>query len=70
MANENSDKTAMIGLDQETINRELQKAKESPACLILIRGTPAGHRYFIEKDEMVIGRDPSADISISDPPRA
>jgi two-component system cell cycle response regulator len=67
MASDNSDKTAMIGLDQETINRELQKAKESPACLILIRGTPQGHRYFIEKDEMIIGRDPSADISISDP---
>lgn len=67
MSNDNADKTAMIGLDQETINRELQKAKESPACLILIRGTPTGHRYFIEKDEMIIGRDPSSDISISDP---
>ncbi len=60
------DKTAILGLDQETINRELQKAKEQPACLILIRGTPQGHRYFITEDEMIIGRDPSADISIPD----
>ncbi len=61
-----ADKTAILGLDQETINRELQKAKEQPACLILIRGTPQGHRYFITQDEMIIGRDPAADISIAD----
>jgi len=64
---DNNDRTALLGLDQETINRELQKAKEQPACLILIRGTPQGHRYFINSDEMIIGRDPSADISIPDP---
>jgi two-component system cell cycle response regulator len=61
-----ADKTAILGFDQETINRELQKAKEQPACLILIRGTPQGHRYFITQDEMIIGRDPTADISIAD----
>jgi two-component system cell cycle response regulator len=61
-----SDRTAILGLDQETINRELQKAKEQPACLILIRGTPQGHRFFITSDEMIIGRDPAADISIPD----
>ena len=63
----NSDRTAILGFDQETINRELQKAKEQPACLILIRGTPQGHRYFITQDEMIIGRDPATDISIPDP---
>jgi diguanylate cyclase (GGDEF)-like protein len=67
MASDNSDKTAMIGLDQETINRELKKAQESPDCFVLIRGTPQGHSYFMEKDEMIIGRDASADISITDP---
>jgi len=61
------ERTAILGLDQETINRELQKAKEQPACLILIRGNPQGHRYFITVDEMIIGRDPSANISIADP---
>ncbi len=64
--NENKDRTAILGLDQETINRELQKAKEQPACLILIRGTPQGHRFFITGDQMIIGRDPAADISILD----
>ena len=68
MGNDNSDKTAMIGLDQETINRELQKAKEQPACLIMIRGHDQGHRYFIDKDEILIGRDPaSCDFYIPDP---
>lgn len=61
------ERTAILGLDQETINRELQKAKEQPACLILIRGNPQGHRFFITADEMVIGREPSSDISIPDP---
>ncbi len=63
---DSSDRTAILGFDQETINRELQKAKEQPACLILIRGTPQGHRYFITADDMIIGRDPTADISIPD----
>ena len=63
---EKTDRTAILGFDQETINRELQKAKEQPACLILIRGTPQGHRFFITSDEMIIGRDPTADISIPD----
>jgi two-component system cell cycle response regulator len=62
----NSERTAILGFDQETINRELQKAKEQPACLILIRGTPQGHRFFITGDEMIIGRDPTADITIPD----
>lgn len=63
---EQADQTAILGFDQETINRELAKAKEQPACLILIRGTPQGHRFFITTDEMIIGRDPKADISIPD----
>src|ERR1700748_1276143 len=61
------DKTAVIqGGDQATLNRELQKAKEQEACLIIIRGTPQGHRFFLTQPEMTIGRDPTADISVSD----
>ncbi len=66
MAEKNSDKTAMIGVDQETLNREIQKAKDSPDCFVIVRGNPMGHRFFIEKEESIIGRDPSADISIPD----
>src|SRR4051812_25758816 len=60
------DKTTVLQGDQETLKKELAKAKEQEACLIIIRGTPQGHRFFITQDEMTIGRDPSADISVSD----
>ena len=62
-----TDKTAIIQGDQATINRELQKAKEQEACFIMIRGTPQGHRYFLTQPEMSMGRDHTADISITDP---
>ncbi|MBC7387081.1 MAG: GGDEF domain-containing protein [Cryobacterium sp.] len=61
-----SDSTKVLSSDQATMNQELAKAKEQEACLIIIRGTPQGHRFFITQDEMVLGRDPTADISILD----
>ena len=60
------DKTTVLQGDPETLRRELQKAKEQEACLIIIRGTPQGHRFFLTQPEMTIGRDPAADISIAD----
>src|SRR6478672_12082764 len=60
------DKTAVLQGDQETLKKELAKAKEQEACLIIIRGTPQGHRFFITQDEMIVGRDPAADISVAD----
>ena len=64
--NDAGDKTAVLQGVQETLNKELAKAKEQEACLIIIRGSPQGHRFFITQDEMTVGRDPSADISVSD----
>lgn len=61
------DKTTVISGEQETLNKELAKAKEQDACLIIIRGTPQGHRFFLTAMEMTIGRDPTADITLSDP---
>jgi diguanylate cyclase (GGDEF)-like protein len=60
------DKTTVIQGNQETLNKELQKAKEQEACLIIIRGTPQGHRFFLTQPEMTLGRDSSADITVSD----
>jgi diguanylate cyclase (GGDEF)-like protein len=48
------------------LNEDLKKAKDQEACLIIIRGTPQGQRFFLTKPEMVLGRDASVDISISD----
>jgi diguanylate cyclase (GGDEF)-like protein len=64
--NEDVDKTTVIQGDQETLNKELQRAKEQEACLIIIRGTPQGQRFFLTMPEMIIGRDPAADIVLSD----
>jgi diguanylate cyclase (GGDEF)-like protein len=63
---EDVDKTTVIQGDQETLNKELQRAKEQEACLIIIRGTPQGQRFFLTMPEMIIGRDPAADIVLSD----
>ncbi len=49
--------TVIITGDQKTFKGHLAKAKESAACLLIVHGTPVGHRYFITKDEMTIGRD-------------
>jgi diguanylate cyclase (GGDEF)-like protein len=65
-SDEGTDKTTVLQGDQSTLNAELQKAKEQEACLIIIRGTPQGHRFFLTQTEMVIGRDPIADISVAD----
>jgi two-component system cell cycle response regulator len=63
---DSTDSTKVLSSDQATLNQEMAKAKEQEACLIIIRGTPQGHRFFITQDEMVLGRDPSADIAILD----
>ena len=65
-SDEGGDKTAFLQGDQETLKKELDKAKEQEACLIIIRGSPQGHRFFLTQDEMTIGRDPTADISVAD----
>jgi two-component system, cell cycle response regulator len=65
-SSDDADKTTVIQGDQETLNKELQRAKEQEACLIIIRGTPQGQRFFLTMPEMIIGRDPAADIVISD----
>ena len=59
-------KTKVLKIDQATLNNELQKAKEQDACLIIIRGSPQGHRFFLTQNEMTIGRDASADLTVND----
>jgi diguanylate cyclase (GGDEF)-like protein len=60
------EKTAVLQGDAETLRKELQRAKEQEACLIIIRGKPQGHRFFLTQEEMTMGRDPTADITITD----
>ena len=65
-ANAALEKTVPFQGDPVTLLQELQRAKEQEACLIIIRGKPQGHRYFLTQDEMIIGRDHSAEISLAD----
>src|SRR3954467_4648912 len=65
-SDDGTDKTTVLEGSQGTLNAELQKAKEQEACLIIIRGTPQGHRFFLTQSEMTIGRDPAVEISIAD----
>lgn len=64
--NNESEKTTVLSTEQLTLKNDLKKAAEQEACLIIIRGTPQGHRFFLTQPEMIVGRDPNADISVSD----
>jgi len=58
----------MIKGDPETIRKELEQAAQQPPCLIVVRGIPQGHRYFLNQQETIIGRDPAVDIAITSDP--
>ena len=57
-------KTVMIG-EQSTLKAQMSKAKKGDACLMVVYGNPSGHRYMINKPEMVLGRD-AVDIRLPD----
>lgn len=63
---EATDKTTVLVGETNTLRAELQKAKEQEACFIMIRGTPQGHRFFLTRSEMTMGRDQAADIVLAD----
>ena len=60
------EKTVEFEGDPATLLQEIQRAKDQDACLIIIRGKPQGHRYFLTQDEMIIGRDPAAGVCVAD----
>jgi two-component system cell cycle response regulator len=45
---------------------ELRKAKESDACLVVMRGPALGARFTLGAEEAVIGRDPAVLVSLPD----
>ncbi len=63
---EAADETVGISTEQVTLKRDLQNAKDQLACFIMIRGNPQGHRFFLTQKQMIIGRDPDIEMSISD----
>lgn len=67
MGNEDSsDKTVVLQGDPDTLKVEREKAKDTAACLIIIRGTPQGKRFELTKPSMFLGRDVTAEICVND----
>jgi two-component system cell cycle response regulator len=68
MSSENSsgDKTVVLKGDSETLKVEKEAAKDQAPCLIVIRGTPQGKRFELDKPSLYIGRDPTAELMLND----
>lgn len=60
------DKTVVLSGESDTLKVEKERAKDQEACLIIIRGSPQGKRYEINKDSMFLGRDATADLALND----
>ncbi len=63
-----ADATTLLNRDdlQKLKDKEKEAARSIGACLIIVKGSPQGHRFFLNQSESILGRDPTADISISD----
>ena len=59
-----NEKTKVLSGESETLKKEMERAGE--ACLIIIRGNPQGHRFFVSQAQMVIGREATCDIPLAD----
>lgn len=59
-----SDKTAVA--DSDTLNIRLQEAAAVSPMLVVISGRPLGKSFYLQKEQMVLGRDLTADISIGE----
>lgn len=66
MTEDSNDRTTVLKGESDTLRVEKEAAKDASACLIVIRGTPQGKRYDLNKESMFIGRDVSAEIAIND----
>lgn len=58
--------TKIIDTKDNTLQIDIEKAKQTAAVLIVIRGTPQGKRYLLQAGEQSIGRDKTADIQLTD----
>jgi two-component system, cell cycle response regulator len=59
-----SDKTEVA--DSDTLNIRLQEAEAVSPMLVVISGRPLGKSFYLQKEQMVLGRDLTADISIGE----
>lgn len=52
--------------ESDTLKIRLEEAKSSSSVLVVISGRPLGKSFFLTKENMVLGRDLAADISIGE----
>lgn len=60
------DLSKTVQMNRDALSLERERARDQPACLIVIRGDPQGRRYVLANAATVIGRDATADIVIND----
>lgn len=58
--------TKIINAKDNTMLIDLEKARQTDAVLIIIRGTPQGKRYSLNAEALTIGRDKAADLQLMD----
>ena len=59
-----ADKTEVA--DDDTLKLRLEEAKSSSPVVVVISGKPLGKSFFLNKEEITIGRDLTADISLGE----
>lgn len=64
---DSNDTTRVLNPDTDLLKLDREKAKAENAILIIIRGTPQGSKFTLDRDELYLGRDKSADLIVSDP---
>jgi two-component system cell cycle response regulator len=60
------EKTVQIKGDPTTLMMERERAAKTPDTLLIVRGTPQGHRFHLLDPEITIGRDDVCTITIND----
>ncbi len=51
--------------ESETLETKLEKARKTPACLVIIHGSALGKQFLLSEQDMLIGRQVQCDIPIS-----
>ncbi|MSP18832.1 MAG: GGDEF domain-containing protein [Bdellovibrionales bacterium] len=66
MEPDSAEPTKTRAIDGKTLAGVLEEAKASPPALVVIAGRPLGKYFLLTKETMTLGRELTADISISE----
>ncbi len=63
-SNKPAEKTAVA--ESDTLKIRLEEAKSSASALVIISGKPLGKSFYLNKPNMILGRDLAVDISLGE----